>query len=109
MNTKTTQNVNGFGSLVMALVSTLLSILLWGVSLKFNWAWFVVPTFPTLPVLSLSAAAGIAFAVRSLLFHGNYHPKEVRDSRDFRVFLNVSVVVVPAMQLLLGFLLHLVV
>jgi hypothetical protein len=47
------------GKFVAAIVMIIIGLLVGGFILMMTWSWFIVPVFPTLPVLTLGQAIGI--------------------------------------------------
>lgn len=80
-----------------------------GYALSVLWGWFVVPTFETVPPLSLPAAIGIAMVVGFLTNHTA--PKKREESYDDTIWDKLSplmfVYAKPIVALLFGFIVQL--
>ena len=53
------RNMKTFGKFVAAIVMMIIGIIVGGLVLMMTWRWFIIPVFPSLPVLTLAQAIGI--------------------------------------------------
>jgi len=82
-------NSDGFAKLgkgVLSLIGLVLSYL-WTtfVFLKL-WGWFVLPTFPQLPVLSMPVAMGLLSTSRFMAYTGTSLTLKDHDSDDYKLW-----------------------
>jgi hypothetical protein len=66
-----------FGKIVGGILMMIIGIIIGGFILMKTWAWFIVPVFPTLPVLTLPQAIGIS------VFYAILTAKRIDDDKDF--------------------------
>lgn len=88
-----------------AFVIATYQILAWGFVFVKLWAWFVVPVFPTLPLLSYGAAIGLYIFKTALAFKiGDLRINmENEESKSMRLW---AILTGPWLTLLLGWLFY---
>lgn len=89
-----------FGSISLLGAIIAASVLLNGWALSLLWAWFVVPTFPVLPVLTLGQAIGLASVVSFLTYQ--YVDAEPKKSEAKFLEISLNVILRPVFAVLFG-------
>ena len=64
---------------LLAIVSLILSPVVWGYAISTEWAWFAVPL--GLPSLSVAHGIGLSYLVRLFVTEGNHH-EDSRTSQE---------------------------
>ena len=69
----------GLGVLALTIPLNDLTTILRGYVLTILWAWFIIPTFPSMPVLHVVPALGISLMINYLCKDGNLDKNEDED------------------------------
>lgn len=92
----------GLSGCLTALVLMVYGPVVWGFVLVHFWAWFILPVFITLPVLTLGPAVGLwEFATLSTVLNGRLMADNKTETRSFRERVMMALVS-PWMFLMLG-------
>jgi len=90
----------------VGLISVLLAVgaLLNGWALTLLWSWFVVPTFPDLPVLSLGQAIGLGMIISFLTYQYIDAEPSKEDNSAFKAV--AATILRPIIYVLFGYIIH---
>lgn len=95
-----------FGISVALFIGTVLSTVVNGWALMTLWGWFIVPVFE-LPSLTIVKAIGVAMVISFLTKHHNLSEQKKGSTSEMISFLIGSSFVLPAITVLIGFIVHL--
>ncbi len=92
------------GALSFAGLMIAVGVLLNGLALSLLWSWFIVPLFPSMPVLTVGQSIGVAMVVGFL----TYQYVDAEPSKDSKKWLNaiLTIIVRPILSIVLGFIVH---
>ena len=96
------------GKVTIEIIVTIICLIGWSILCQKLWLWFLIPTFPELPVLTLKQSLGIIMFMQ-IIHQTNIPKRQIEYTVEEEVTHSVIRVIIPYLLLLIDYIIYILI